>query len=99
VLFEDKRHDALAPFWQEVLDLEAPQPGYRIVTAEHAFCYHIGPVPAAVTLDAAFQGYGYHYDDSAQPKGRLHGSRLALALGRREYALLYRDHHAWPWQI
>jgi hypothetical protein len=99
VLFEDKRHEALAPFWREVLGLEAPQPGYRIVTDGHAFCYHIGATPATVTLDLGFQAYGHQHDDAAQPVGRVHGSRLALTLERREYVLLYRDRRAWPWPV
>jgi hypothetical protein len=99
VLFEDQRHDVLSDFWRVVLGLEAPQPGYRIVTDEFAFLYHIGPEPAMVQVEMPFEVFGYHYDEQARPAERLYGSVLAMTLGRREYILLKRDRRAWPWFV
>ncbi len=99
VLFEDARHEVLAPFWREVLGLERPQPGYRIVTDRYAFHYHLGPEPAAVTLSLPFAAHGHRYDAEARPAQRLYGSRLAVTLKRREYVLLARDRRAWPWIV
>jgi hypothetical protein len=91
VLFEDKRHSLLSPFWREVLDLYQPQPGYRVVTNQMAFHYHLGPDPVQVRLVLPFEGWGYRYDDQAQPVERLRGWRLTASLGRREYILLKRS--------
>jgi hypothetical protein len=97
VLFEDRRHDVLAGFWQEVLGLAAPQPGYRIVTGRYAFYYHLGPEPVMVSWDLPFEATGLHYDDQARPAGWIHGSTLTVTLGRREYLLLQRVALFWPW--
>ena len=99
VLFEDQRHEVLSGFWQEVLELDAPQPGYRILTSRHVFHYHIWEGPAPVRLALPFEAYGYRYDDQARPVERFYGSRLVLKLGRREYILLRRDWGAWPWIV
>ena len=88
VLFEDKRHEILASFWRDVLGLNAPQPGYRVVTDRSALYYHLGPEPVTVRLALPFEVVGYRYDDGARPVDRLEGWRLALTLGRREYAFL-----------
>jgi hypothetical protein len=93
VLFEDRRHDVLIPFWREVLGLAAPQPGYRVTTGRNAFHYHLGPEPARVRLALPFEAVGYRYDHQARPVELLRGSNLAVTLGRREYVLLSRV----PW--
>jgi len=90
VLFEDKRHEVLSKFWQEALGLDEPQPGYRIETDRLVFDYHIGPEPATVRRTLPFETIGYRYDDQARPAERLHGSTLAVTLGRREYIFLRR---------
>lgn len=95
VLFEDQRHETLSGFWQEVLGLAAPQPGYRVVTDRFALHYHLGPDPATVTLSLPFMACGYRYDDQGRPVERLYGSHLVVTLGRREYLFLQRDW--WPW--
>jgi hypothetical protein len=99
VLFEDQRHDVLSGFWQEVLGLDAPQPGYQIVTDRYAFCYSLGPDPAAIDLEFPFVAYGYRYDDQARPAERLYGTHISVPLGRRQYLLLRRDLWAWPWSV
>jgi hypothetical protein len=99
VLFEDRRHGLLSGFWQEVLGLDAPQPGYRIVTGRFAFCYNPGLEPVTIQLVLPFEVYGYRFDDQARPGPRLHGSHLAVTLGRREYMFLRRDLWAWPWSV
>ena len=90
VLFEDKRHELLIPFWQEVLGLVAPQPGYRVWTEEHGFHYHLGPEPATVRFLLPFEAIGYRYDDQARPVEILRGSVLTVRLDRREFVLLSR---------
>ncbi len=90
VLFEDARHEILAPFWREVLDLDRPQPGYRLVTDRYAFYYHLGPQPVAVSLHLPFKAGGYRYDEQAQPVERLYGRDLQVILGRREYFFVER---------
>jgi hypothetical protein len=93
VLFEDKRHEVLSGFWQEVLGLDGPQPGYRIETDRVIFHYHPGPKPAMVQRKLPFEAIGCRYDDQARPVEGLHGSNLTVTLGRREYLLLRRA----PW--
>lgn len=90
VLFEDARHEMLAPFWREVLGLDILQPGYRLVTDRYAFYYHLGPRPVTVSLHLPFAAYGYRYDGQARPVERLHGRDLHLTLGRREYLFVER---------
>ena len=97
VLFEDKRHDLLAPFWREVLGLANPQPGYRVVTSQVVFHYHIGLEPAPVRLVLPYEAQGYHHDDQAQPAEKLHDWRLNPTLGRREYILLKKVTRSMPW--
>jgi hypothetical protein len=96
VLFEDARHEVLGGFWREVLGVAEVQPGYRIVTADYALHYHLGPA-VRVELALPFEAYGYRYDEEARPAERFYGSRLDITLGRREYILLRRDRRAWPW--
>ncbi len=107
VLFEDKRHDLLSPFWQEVLGLPLPQAGYRILTDRFVFHYHLGPEPAALSLALPFEAAGYRYDDQARAVERLRGSNLTVTLHRREYLFLQRVpsfrpyvgpllHRVWP---
>jgi hypothetical protein len=93
VLFEDQRHEVLSGFWQEVLGLDASQPGYRIVTNQVVFHYHVGAEPAAVRWDLPFEAAGLRYDDQAHPVEWIHDAHLATTLGRREYVLLMRI----PW--
>ncbi len=90
VLFEDRRHEIMSAFWQQVLGLDAPQPGYRIVTSRHVFHYHLGPEPAAVDWMLPFEAAGRRYDAQARPAGWLHGSDLVTVLERREFVLLQR---------
>jgi hypothetical protein len=90
VLFEDQRHEVLSDFWQEVLGLEASQPGYRIVTNQVVFHYHVGAEPVAVRWDLPFEAAGLRYDDQARPVEWIHDAHLAATLGRREYVLLKR---------
>jgi len=90
VLFEDRRHALLVPFWREVLGLDAARPGYRVVSGQYAFHYHLGPQPVQVRLSLPFEARGYRHDDQARPAEKLWGSRLAVTLGRREYLLLSR---------
>jgi hypothetical protein len=97
VLFEDQRHEILAGFWQEVLGLEAPQPGYRIVTDRYVFHYHIGPEAAAVDWRLPFMAFGRRYDDQASADRWILGLDLATTLGRREFVLLQRIFAFWPW--
>jgi len=107
VLFEDQRHEVLADFWQEVLGPRpgAPDasdgfpPGYRIVTDAYVFYYQIGPDPVTVDLVLPYEAYGYRYDDQARPVERLHGSRLTVTLGRREFLFLRRDTWSQPYVI
>ncbi len=93
VLFEDARHETLAPFWREVLGLAAPQPGYRIVTDRYALHYHLGPEPAAVRWRLPFFAWGCRYDAQARPVQWLLGARLSATLDRRQFVLLRR---LWP---
>jgi hypothetical protein len=93
VLFEDQRHEVLSGFWQEVLGLDASQPGYRIVTDQVVFHYHVGAEPVAVRWDLPFEAAGSRYDDQARPVEWVHDAHLAATLGRREYVLLMRI----PW--
>jgi hypothetical protein len=97
VLFEDRRHEVLSGFWQEVLGLAVPQPGYRIVTDRYVFHYHLGSEPAAVSWELPFEAIGVRYDDEARPVGWIHGSTLTATLGRREYIVLQRVRLFWPW--
>ena len=99
VLFEDARHETLAGFWQEVLGLDDPQPGYRIVTGRYALAYHIGAEPVVGQLALPFPAYGYLYDEDARPVRRLYGIHLAPVLGRREFVFLRRYWGAWPWIV
>jgi hypothetical protein len=94
VLFEERRQAALSGFWQEVLDLEEVQPGYRIVSGRYVFHYHIDAEPAVVGLELPSLGVGYRYDDQARPVERLRGTDLVVTLGRREYVVLYRVRQA-----
>ncbi len=84
-LFEDGRQEALASFWQELLGLEAAQPGYRVIGPTAAVYYHRGPEPAVVSLRSPLSAAGYRYDDQARPVERLRGATMAATLGRREY--------------
>jgi hypothetical protein len=97
VLFEDQRHEVLSGFWQEVLGLDAPQPGYRIVTDRYVFHYHIGPEPAVVEWGLPFVALGRRHDPQAQPDRWIFGLDLATTLGRREFVLLQRIFALWPW--
>jgi hypothetical protein len=97
VLFEDRRHETLSGFWQEALDLDAPQPGYRILTGRYAFHYHIGPEPATVDWALPFLTLGHRYDAQALPNGSIFGPKLSTTLGRREFVLLQRIFAFWPW--
>ncbi len=99
VLFEDQRHEILAPFWREVLGLATPQPGYRIVTDRHVFHYHIGSEPVEVSTAQPYPASGHRYDDEARPAQRLRGLYLGATLGRREYILLRRDWWPRPWFV
>jgi hypothetical protein len=96
VLFEDARHETLSSFWREVLGLEEPQPGYRIITGEQIFHYQIGAEPVAVNWLLPFEAAGYRYDDDARPDQWIHGSILSVVLGRREYVFLQR---IWPFWL
>jgi hypothetical protein len=84
-LFEDGQHDLLTGFWQELLGLEAVQPGYRVIGPTAALHYHRGPDPAVVRLSPPLNAAGYRYDDQARPVERLRGANMAVTLGRREY--------------
>jgi hypothetical protein len=97
VLFEDARHEVLVPFWQEVLGLDAAQPGYRLVTDRYVFHYHIGAEPVVVRWDLPFEALGRRYDDEGRPVGWLHGVELEVTLGRREFVLLERVRPSKPW--
>ena len=97
VLFEDRRHEILTGFWSDVLGLDAPQPGYRIVTDRYVFHYHLGPEPATVGWELPFEAFGHRYDDQARPAAWIHDSDLTLTLGRREYILLQRVWLFEPW--
>jgi hypothetical protein len=97
VLFEDQRHEVLSDFWQEILGLDAPQPGYRILTGRYVFHYHIGPEPATVDWRLPFLALGRRYDPQALPEGWTFGPKLSTTLGRREFVLLQRIFAFWPW--
>ncbi|MGQ9598070.1 MAG: hypothetical protein ACUVWZ_01505 [Anaerolineae bacterium] len=90
VLFEDKRHDLLSPFWQEVLNLPMPQVGYRIVMDPFVFHYHLGPEPATLSCMLPFEAAGYRYNEQAHAVEWLQGSSLMVTLNRREYLFLQR---------
>ncbi len=91
VLFEDKRHELLADFWRQVLDLPAPQPGYRLLSDRFALYYHLGPEPVTVNLRLSWKASGYRYDEQARPVEWLHGRNVRVTLGRREYLFVERD--------
>jgi hypothetical protein len=97
VLFEDRRHEILSGFWHEVLGLDAPQPGYRIVTDRYVFHYHLGPEPSAVDWGLPFVALGRRYDPQALPGRWIFGLDLATTLGRREFVLMQRIFALWPW--
>jgi hypothetical protein len=97
VLFEDRRHEILSGFWREVLGLDSPQPGYRIVTSRYVFHYHIGSEPVAVSWTLPFEALGYRFDEQARPAGWSHGTTVTALLGRREYLLLQSVWPFWPW--
>jgi hypothetical protein len=97
VLFEDQRHGVLADFWQEVLGLDTPQPGYRILTGRHVFHYHIGPEPATVDWKFPFLALGRRYDHQALPDRWYLGLTLSTTLARREFVLLQRFFAFWLW--
>jgi hypothetical protein len=99
VLFEDQRHLVLAGFWQEVLGLESPQPGYRVVTDRYAFYYQIGAEPATLPVTPSFRAYGARYDDKARPAACLLAPQPAVVLGRREYILLRRAWWSALWPL
>ena len=99
VLFEHRRHETLRPFWLEVLALDSPQPGYRIVTGRYAFHYHLGSEPVMVAQEFPFAAFGHRYGADGSPGQRFYGARLVLTLGRREFVLLRRDWNAWPWIV
>jgi hypothetical protein len=82
-----------------VLGLDAPQAGYRIVTDQFAFLYHVGPLSATIQLELPFEAYGYRYDSQARTVELLHISHVAVTLARREYILLERDRWTWPWLV
>jgi hypothetical protein len=84
-LFEDDRHEVLGSFWQELLGLEAAQPGYRVIGPTAALYYHRGPEPAAVSLSLPFNAAGYRYDEQARQVEWLRGAAVTATLGRREY--------------
>ena len=84
-LFEDARHEELASFWQELLGLQAAQPGYRVIGPTAAIYYHRGPDPAAVSLSPPLNAAGYRYDAQARPVERLRSAAITATLGRREY--------------
>jgi hypothetical protein len=90
VLFEDNRHNVLSAFWQEVIGLDASQPGYRIAAGRYVFHYNISAEPVVVRWELPFPTMGYRHDDQARPVERIHGSDLAVTLGRREYVFLRR---------
>jgi hypothetical protein len=90
VLFEDRRKDLLAPFWEDVLSLKSPQPGYRVVTGSTALAYHLGPEPAVVDLLLPYEASGFRFDDQARPTDYLQGPRLTVTLRRREFMLVHR---------
>lgn len=90
VLFEDKRHNRLAPFWREVLGLRTPQPGYRIVTERHVLQYHRGPDPVTFVARLPFHALGARFDDDAGLVEELRGRRLPITLGRREFVWMER---------
>jgi hypothetical protein len=97
VLFEDQRHEVLSGFWQEVLGLDATQPGYRIVTDRYVFHYHIGPELVAVDWRLPFVAIGRRYDPQALPAGWCFGLNLSTMLLRREFVMLERIFALWPW--
>lgn len=99
VLFEDQRHEALAPFWAEVLGLTLVQPGYWIETSGTVFGYHLGPDPVEVHLSTPFLVIGWVYDDRALVRRRVYGTGAAVVLGRREYVFLVRDWWPGPWVV
>jgi hypothetical protein len=96
VLFEDRRHTVLSPFWQEVLGVDGVQPGYRILTGQYVFHYNIGPEPVVLRSDLPFPTLGNRFDVQARPVERIHGSDLMVSLERREYVFLWRVRQAGP---
>jgi hypothetical protein len=96
VLFEDKRHETLSGFWQEVLGLSGLQPGYRIVAYQTAFHYHLGPEPVTVDLSFPYEVQGSLYDEQARPIAPLAGAAPTIELQRREYIVLHRIWHPPP---
>ena len=94
VLFEDKQHEILLPFWREVLGLVALPAGYRVVTEGVAFSYNLGPEPAVVSIAFPLEGVGYRYDDQARAAEWIDAPFTITKLRRREYVLLWRAR--WP---
>ena len=94
VLFEDKQHEILLPFWREVLGLVALPSAYRVLTERVAFSYNRGPEPAVVSIAFPFEGVGYRYDDQARAAEWIDAPLTMTRLGRREYVLLWRA--PWP---
>jgi hypothetical protein len=97
VLFEDARHNVLAPFWRDLLGLARPRPGYRVVTERRALLYHLGPEPVQLRLTLPYEAYGTRFDADAQEVDRLRTWRLQATLGRREYLLVTRVPRSQPW--
>ena len=95
-LFEDDRRAELASFWQELLSLQAAQPGYRVIGPAAAIYYHRGPDPAAVSLSLPLNAAGYRYDAQARPVERLRGAAITATLGRREYLFVTAARPARP---
>jgi hypothetical protein len=99
VLFEQKNHQVLSGFWQDVLALDGLQPGYQIVTGEYAFLYHLGPGDTMVRTRFPYRAVGHRFDEHGLPVERVHGPYAQVALGRREYALLQRVWWPRPWRV
>lgn len=98
VLFEDKRHDLLAPFWREVLGLRAPQPGYRIVNGRHVLHYHRGPDLVELKGNLPFHALGARFDEQAAWVQELRGNRLSITLSRREFVWMERIAPSTHWR-
>jgi hypothetical protein len=96
MLFEAGREGEIDALWREVLGLEAPQPGYRIVTGSHALVYQRGPGEAAVRLALPFPAYGQRYDQDGRPVEWFYGSYLETSLSRRQFLFMVRDPWAGP---
>ena len=72
----------------EIVQDYLKQAGYRVLTEEHGFHYHLGTEPAVVRILLPFDAIGYHYDAQARPVEMLRGSTLTVRLDRREIVLL-----------